>query len=76
MFPSAKDTTKFLVKHGLVPRPKGRRHRRAADDTATNEAFEELDSDLVDPTADIPSVSCRGYIFSTINLVTKKTGSH
>ena len=63
------------MKQALDSRPKGIRHRRAADDTATNEAFEELDSDLVNPYAEIPSVSCCGYIFVlTINLVTEKMG--
>ena len=42
----------------------GQRHRRATEDTVTNEAFEDLDPTLVDPTAPIPSVSWFCFILS------------
>ena len=57
LLPSARDKTEYLVQQALTPRPKGQRQRRATEDTATNEAFEDLDPDLVDPTAPIPTVS-------------------
>jgi len=57
LLPSAKDQTEYLVKQALAPRPKGQRRRRATEGTATNEAFEDLDPDLIDPTAAILAVS-------------------
>ena len=57
LLPSARDKTDYLVKQPLAARPKGQRRRRATEDTATNEAFEDLDPERIDPTAAFPNVS-------------------
>ena len=64
ILPSVRDVTEYLIMWALVPRPMGQRHRRATEDTVTNEAFEDLDPTLVDPTAPIPSVSWRCFLLS------------